>query len=272
MKAWWRLLAWSLAGALAAGFVACSSEVETSSAGASSGSTTAGSGGSGGSSASSTGGAGGIDVMLTCDQPIASFKDTQCDFLNQDCPFGEACMPVTFQGNTTTKCQPWAGVKPFGAPCTLHDECKPGLFCGFYCAPPCCRATDDPCMGAGCNFTATFEGAQKADICNLAPQCDLFQPDKCADMKDCHFDSKQGIAICTPITGNIPEPTEGVDCTYLNDCGEMQVCQNGKCAFSCDVAKQSEAPGLGGCRPGEKCSQYQPEVKIYPTLGICVPD
>lgn len=273
MKAWLRLLAWTAAGALVS-FGACSNDVETSSSATSTGDTTSGSGGSGGApTTTSSSSAGGGDVVLTCPNPTTTFKDTQCDFLNQNCPFGEACIPVTYNGNTTTKCEPWTGVKPEGAPCVTHEECKPGLFCGFYCAPPCCRMGDQPCMGAGCNFSVSFDGNQRADICNYAPKCDPFVLDKCDDEKDCHFDSKQRVAICVPITGKVDKPTEGKDCNYLNDCDEMQICNDSKkCVFSCDVNKQSEPPGLGGCMPNQKCVQYVPEVMIYPTLGYCVPD
>jgi hypothetical protein len=222
--------------------------------------------GAGGATGSTSGGGG--DVFLTCPVDVATFKNSQCDFLNQDCPAGQACMPVTFNGNTSTKCVAWSGVKPFGSACKVHTECKAGLFCGFYCAPPCCPLDHTPCP-ATCNFTANFPGGQTANICNLAKPCTLFTENACKDAY-CRFDSTQDLPTCTPITGNIPEPTHGLPCMFLNDCGNMQVCVGGTCRQSCDLDKQSEPPEFGGCPPSQPdCEQYNPPIKSYPTLGFC---
>ncbi|MCK6588274.1 MAG: hypothetical protein HUU21_24140 [Polyangiaceae bacterium] len=276
MKAFFQIAPWALAGSLVAAFAACSSDVENS-ATSTSGTSASGTGGAGGETAASsssstgTGGAGGEDVILTCPEEAFSFETGSCDFLNQDCPPNQACIPVDpGNGKLTTKCVSWSGVKQTGSPCKTHSECQAGLFCGFYCAPPCCPTDNKPCP-ATCNFTVPFDFGNTASICNLAPQCELFTDNACKPGVYCHFDGNQGVATCTPLTNNIEEPTEGKACKFLNDCGDTQACIGNFCRYSCDVTKQTEAAGKGGCLLGQECIQYNPPVELYPNLGFCQP-
>lgn len=279
MSALLRFAPWVLGATLLASFAACTGEV-TSSSSTGTGGGGSGSGGAGGvaggfaSSSSGTGGAGGEPVViLTCPEEVTTFE-TECDFLNQDCPPDQACYPVESGGQLVAKCVPWSGLKQNGSPCNAHTECQAGLFCGFYCAKPCCRTDNKPCPSA-CNFEIPFAGGNKAIICNLAPQCTLFVDDACKAGVACHFEDAQGVATCTPLTGKVEEPTNGKACEHLNDCENMQVCfgsgLNKKCRFNCDLKKQSEPEGKGGCPPGEECIQYNPTVELYPDLGYCSP-
>jgi hypothetical protein len=265
-------------GALAALFAACSSTVENNATSTSGGGAGApGTGGAGGgagpgsSSSSGMGGGGAPDVILTCPEAAFTFENGACDFLNQDCPPDQACVPVDpGNGNLVTKCISWSGVKQTGSPCKSHSECQPGLFCGFYCAPPCCPTDNKPCP-ATCNFEIPFGNSDTAQICNLAPKCELFTEGACKPGVHCHFDEAQGVATCTPLTGNLDEPTEGAACKYLNDCENMQACIGGLCRFNCDITKQSADDGKGGCPSGQECIQYEPKIQLYPDLGYCQP-
>ena len=280
MKLFLRLAPWALVGALAVAFVACSGEVENNSS-TTSGGGSGGSGGAGGgpgassSTASGTGGGGGApDVILACPESGYTFESGECDFLNQDCPPNEACEPVEQDGVWKTKCLSWAGVKQMGSPCIEHSECEAGLFCGFYCSPPCCRTDNKPCPSS-CNFEVQFGGGHIAQICNLAPKCEFFMEDVCKPGAYCRFDASQGVATCAPLTGNVVGDTQDKPCKFLNDCDHMQTCQGpkgaGTCRFSCDIEKQSAEPGKGGCPSGQECIQYEPEIMAYKNLGHCEP-
>jgi hypothetical protein len=272
-----RIAPWAVVGSLAVAFAACSSQVEnaaTSTSGGGAGATGTGGAGGGSSSSSATGSGGGggaPDVILTCPEDAFTFQTGTCDFLNQDCPPNQACVPVDpGDGKLVTKCISWSGIKQTGSPCNSHSECQPGLFCGFYCAPPCCPTDNKPCPGT-CNFEIPFDFGNSASICNLAPQCDLFTDNACKAGVYCHFDQTQGVATCTPLTGNVEEPTEGKTCKFLNDCGDTQACIGGFCRFNCDITKQSADDGKGGCPLGQDCIQYEPKIQLYPNLGYCQP-
>lgn len=281
MKAYFWYAAGCGLALVALSFGACKSDVETTPNGGSAGSgSTSSSSGAGGASASSssstssgTGGAGGKEI-LTCAGNVATFDITagDCDFLNQDCPPGQTCVPFTFQGKTVTKCQDAPGIKGIGVPCGSHSECQAGLFCGFYCSPPCCPDDNKPCPG-GCNFTVPFPGAHTANICTLTEACVLFTQNPCNDPGFyCHYDGKKDGGICAPLTGNLMEPTEGQPCSYLNDCGSHQGCFNGVCRYNCLPDKASEPVELGGCPPNRTCEQIlNPPSQTYKDLGICMP-
>lgn len=264
-------------GILALSFGACKGEVESESGGSagttSNSSGMAGMGGaSASSSSSSSSGTGGKEI-LTCPVNVATFDITkgECDFLNQDCPPGKTCEPFTFNGNTTTKCLDAPGIKGIGVPCGSHNECQSGLFCGFYCSPPCCPDDNKPCPG-GCNFTVPFAGGHTANICTLTQGCVLFTANPCVDPGFyCHYDSKKGSGICAPLTGNLMEPTEGQACQFLNDCGSTQFCFQNTCRMSCLVDKAGEPPEMGGCPPNRYCTQLSDAPPAYPMLGVCLP-
>jgi hypothetical protein len=284
MKLFLRLAPWALVGALAVAFAACSNEAENN-ASTTSGGGAGGAGGAGGegggpgassSTASGTGGGGGApDVILTCPEDSYTFKTGTCDFLNQDCPPNEACVPEPDDnGVYKTKCLPWAGVKQMGSPCVKDEECEAGLFCGFYCSPPCCAVDKKPCPSS-CNFEVQFGAVHTGTVCNLAPKCEFFMEDVCKPGAYCRFDASQGVATCAPLTGNVVGDTQDKPCKFLNDCDHMQTCQGpkgaGTCRFSCDIEKQSAEPGKGGCPSGQECIQYEPEIMAYKNLGHCEP-
>ena len=269
--------------ALGMGLAGCPSSEGEGTGGASSASTADGAGGAGGAgqggtssvgstaSSSSTSGAGGGEFVDCPSSPI-NFSSGECDVLNPDCPAGKTCYPVKgSNGNMTTKCINWSGVKTLGAACTANEECAAGLFCGFYCSPPCCPTagvSDCDCSITGAGFE--IQGAT-IQLCNYLPNCDLFVADSCSKYpgSQCHLQKiSEGLATCAPPAVDQMPPMEGKTCGFINDCEAMQTCQNGKCRYNCLVDSFMEhAVAEGGCPDGQKCSVLLQGNNI----GVCQP-
>ena len=158
---------------------ACSDETEGE---------TDGSGGDGAGGATTTtpttaGGTGGTpDIPIECPSGDYTTIPTvgECDLLQNDCPPGFGCEPVT-DGDWTTGCVAGNGLKGPGQPCVSAGDCKPGSECVFdVCAPVCCPDNDEPCEGGLCNVVNQF-GDYLVRYCSYLAQCDLFDPNQCDD-------------------------------------------------------------------------------------------
>lgn len=269
------------AAVIAAPLAACSGD-DTTGSGGGGDSTTATTGtGMGGASTStgttstSTTTSTGSGTPITCaDGASTDIPNGECDLLQQDCPAGQTCKPVSSSGAFTTKCLPSNGLKTITKPCTQDSECAKGLFCIFdQCTPPCCPDNDEPCMGGTCNVNVAF-GDQFAMFCTFLQQCELLTENACPPGNDCHLqDTKQGLAACTPPSGMVAD--EGGDCEFLNDCHDMQFCYapdantQPVCRWHCRPSDANMSPpGLGGCPQGETCQLFNFGV---PDLGLCLP-
>lgn len=238
-------------------------------------------GGAGGASTSSTsssstssGGAGG-SVPLVCTPKYSSVKSGPCDLLQQDCGPGQTCRPWAVGNSYTTKCLANSGLKSRGAPCSSDQECEAQLFCTGnvnspgQCAPICCPDTDEPCGGGKCNLSVQLGPTDFIMLCTYLTQCTLLTANACAKGTECHLqDSKQGYAACVAPSGT--HVAEGQACQYINDCGDMQLCDVGKCRYNCFLggAGQGLSPGLGGCLAGQTCVDKGTGIE---GIGVCQP-
>lgn len=278
-----RLGSWVLAASIGAGLVACgtsSSGGGTSTTGTSGGDGGSGQGGAGSSvavtsssvssSSGSSSGEGGA-MFVDCPESPINFSAGECDVLNPTCPDGKACFPVKEGGFMTTKCITWSGVKGKGAACTTMEECAAGLYCAFYCSPPCCHT--EGVSTCDCSVSGAGFGDPKATMwmCNLLPSCNLFVPDTCSKYpgSQCHLQNiAQDLATCAPPSQSQSPPTEGKPCGFINDCGAMQMCQSGVCRYNCLLdSYMSKALEEGGCPDGQTCST----LKAGNNTGVCQP-
>jgi hypothetical protein len=260
----WRALL--CAGALAA----CAGDGDGSGGAASSAtSTTTGRGGGGAGGASSGGG----EAPLPCDPgSYTSVPVGECDLLQQNCPPGNTCQPVSLGGNWSTKCLGGTGLKGAGKSCVGQGECAEGLFCitgnpGNVCAPVCCPETGQPCGGGQCLAQVPY-GPYSTRLCTYDPQCQLFDPDACSSGGECHIaDPEQGLATCTP---KAPQQSdEGGSCAFINGCRTMQDCFNNICRYYCLTDLPGDLPpGEGGCPAGQAC---QPANFGISGVGVCQP-
>ena len=276
----WLLLPFA-ASLAAAVFVACEGESGTTSGGGGEGGQTVASS----SSSSSSSGTGGAEAgPVECTAVYSTFTKDQCDVLQQDCPLGQTCKPVSSSGVYKTKCVASNGLKTSGERCHSENECVAGLFCvggklDAKCAPVCCDSIEDYCNGGTCNYNYGFAGTTGyMKICRYATECQLLTENACEPGLDCHIeDREQGLATCGSPSSN-PSPNLG-PCTFLNDCGNMQDCFGAqgatKCHYYCYLGDTESAPGLGGCPAGQKCST---KVGPFPVdynidgVGLCIVD
>lgn len=248
---------------------ACSSGGETPSSSDASSSTggvggmagAGGMGGEGGASSSSTG-SGGPPVC----SDFGNVPETICKLIDQDCGNGDACRPNG--SGSGTACVPGSGVKGRGADCTETNECAAGMFCIFNrCSPICCQSQDQYfCGSAPCSVRIQF-GASEIWTCNLSDTCQLFQG-TCPEGYECHYDPNQQVATCATNSG--AHLMEGQPCTFVNDCGDNQICAgaqgSGMCRYSCLLSGwEMLTPGTGGCPMGQVCKSQSP------TIGVCAP-
>jgi hypothetical protein len=191
---------------------------------------------------------------------------------------------VSSGGTYTTKCASGGGLKTAGERCYSNNECRAGLFCvggvDAKCTYVCCPGDADPCHGGLCN-TQFNTGNQSyyMYVCSFAPECKLLIANACEPGLDCHVeDAKQGLATCgSPSGNNVPELGE---CKFLNDCDDMQQCQQISstkrvCLYYCYLDQNGMGtPGLGGCPAGEACVSQVGNYKIdfhIPNVGVCYP-
>jgi len=248
---------------------ACSSGVEG--AGGAGGSSTvqastSATGTGGGASSTGTGG-----DTIACDGSYTTIPEGECNQLQQDCDLGYGCKPLPKNGDWTTSCQASSGLKGATKSCMTDTECQPGLFCVFnQCSPVCCPATAEPCNGGTCNVEAPF-GPYTTFLCSYLAKCQILTENACAEGTECHIqDYDQGLSMCVPPSG--ANKKEGEACQYLNDCGEMQICFNSICRYSCYYSAMGQGmPGLGGCPKTpvvEKCMMGQFGID---DVGVCQP-
>lgn len=232
----------------------------------------AGAGGAGSTTTSTgTGGSGPID----CGDPsnYTNIAVGDCDLFKQDCTVGYSCVPTAGgPSGAISACALGSGLKGIGKSCNDLFECEPGMFCANHqCSPVCCKQHENEiCGGGSCNLQLNFAPsgpAQYALVCSFGKSCQLFTDNACPAGQDCHLqDPSQGLAVCINPSGmQVPE---GGACQFLNSCGNMQVCANGFCRYSCSPTDwASLTPGKGGCPDGQACFTYQDA----PTSGACQP-
>jgi len=199
----------------------------------------------------------------------ASFNQTECDMLQQDCDPGFTCERRRVGGVTVTRCVERGGLKGIGSVCNDDDECESGLFCVFdVCTPVCCPANDEPCDGGNCNLNVQFSNGDSVEMCTYSKQCTPFAEDACPSGSGCHFEEPE---VSTCIQNNGTPSGDGGVCTVLNDCGDMLQClANDLCRFICMLEDEGLEPGRGGCPAGQTC-RNNPSVAIT-GLGVCDPD
>jgi len=278
-------------------FAACSS-VATPTSGTTTGSTASsssasGSGGAGGSDATTATGVGGSMAdagPLSCKlHTYSTIKASpgKCDLLAQDCLEGKTCKELQYpDGNWSTQCVTANGLKGEGEACTVDEECRAKLSCAAgRCAPVCCGATNEPCLGGICNLFIQLDNTGKVNkqVCHYAQACDLLTDKACDPGFGCHIeDNKQGLATCIQPSGDTAGDLGA--CHYLNDCHDMENClggtpaTSGKCHFYCYLDQPNPAsPGaaLGGCPAAQICTANQVDGIPFsfglPNVGLCAP-
>jgi hypothetical protein len=283
-----------LVTASAVTIAACSSVATptsgTTSSSASS-SSASGSGGAGGADATTATGAGGSTEdagPLSCKlHTYSTIKSGPCDLLAQDCAEGKTCKEQQYaNGSWSTQCVTANGLKGEGEACTADEECRAKLTCAAgRCAPVCCGATNEPCLGGICNLFIQLDNTGKVNkqVCHYAQACDLLTEKACDQGFACHIeDNKQGLATCVQPSGAVVGDLGA--CHYLNDCPDMEHClggtptKSGKCHFYCDLDQANPAsPGapLGGCPAGQACVASKvdniPFTLGLPNIGLCAP-
>jgi hypothetical protein len=207
--------------------------------------------------------------------------------LQQDCPEGKTCKEFqSVDGTWTTHCTTASGLKGEGEKCASDEECLAKLSCAVgRCAPVCCAATNEPCLGGICNLYIQLDNTNKVNkqVCHYAKACTLLVEDACEQSFSCHVeDNKQGLATCIQPSGS-PATDLGA-CHFLNDCGDMEHClggtpsKAGKCHFYCYLDQPDPlAPGatLGGCPVGQICKAGKVDGISFdfglPNIGLCEP-
>jgi hypothetical protein len=277
-------------------FSACSSVATPTSSATSSGassSSASGSGGAGGSDATtatvtSAGGSTEDAGPLSCKlHTYSTIKSGPCDLLAQDCAEGKTCKELQYaNGSWGTQCVTASGLKGEGEACKVDEECRAKLTCAAgRCAPVCCGATNEPCLGGICNLFIQLDNTGKVNkqVCHYAQACDLLTEKACDPGFACHVeDNKQGLATCVQPSGD--QAGDLGPCHYLNDCADMEHClggtptKAGKCHFYCDLDQANPAsPGaaLGGCPAGQVCTAAKvdniPFTLGLANIGLCAP-
>lgn len=219
------------------------------------------------STSTTTSGSGGGQNISCTPGENTNIPEGECSLLNQNCPAGTGCEPVN--GATTTGCVQ-GGLKEAGMACTNTNECAGGTACVFdKCAPFCCPENHQPCGGGFCNVNINYGDGAFAYVCSFPAVCELFEDDQCGANEDCHPMWDQGIATCTQPSGN--PAAEGEDCSFINDCGDMQSCTGGKCRYACDLVNyETLDAGKGGCADATQ-SCVQVSNNQIPGVGVCQP-
>jgi hypothetical protein len=241
-------------------------ETETNATGAGGTTTTMPSTGGMGAGGMGTGG-----TPIVCGSAYTTIPATgPCDLLQQDCPPGNGCVPVSDgAGDYTTTCVPGAGLKEAGQDCASNGECKPGLECIFnqFCSPVCCPdQNNEPCGAGICNVTLEL-GPHTTYYCSYLSTCDLFDPMQCDNGADgnCYVFLGMGYAVCAPGGGT----ADGENCGSLNDCETNSVCYQGACHYGCLIDNfMNLTPGEGGCPAATPtCSDVGSGIT---NIGVCI--
>jgi hypothetical protein len=219
--------------------------------------------------AAGAGGAGGADggMLPPCPTTYTTITQTQCSLYLQDCGPGETCLPNE-NGDAAVCVSCASGLGGPGAPCVVQGDCLAGLICAGQCSPVCCPTTGTPCPGTTCNTQLFYNNAQTlyVYICAYGQTCQPLTANACPSMTYCHIEGG-GVATCDSPSGMVVP--EGGACQFLNDCGNMQTCDNGVCRYNCFVTGGSGDPlGLGGCPAGQTCNAADTGI---PNIGVCAP-
>jgi hypothetical protein len=262
----------ALSGVVA--FAACSGDTTNETPGSGGAGTGAGPGTGGSEPTTSSSSSGGGSEPLTCAVAYTNVVKDECDLLQQDCAPGQTCRPINTAAGWRTKCRTDTGFKGPGKSCQLDQECEAGLGCigapNGWCSHVCCPPTNEPCGAGSCNVEVELGGAF-AMMCSFAPQCELFEPDACANAEECHVsDVGQGLATCiAPSDQQVPE---GETCKFLNDCADMQHCPlapNNRCRYYCALEGwEGLTLEVGGCPAGQSCTAWPLGVA---GVGLCQP-
>ena len=291
-----RWLGVSLAiGIAAAGLTSCKSSATAPSSASSSGTGNGGATDGGGTASGGAGGAGGagtggapVDAgPIVCNAQYTNIAMTGCDLINQNCPPGNTCEPVTTSTGTIAECVSQPGLKTAGETCYGPNECDAKLVCVGQpqgtCVAFCCNdINSEPCNGGLCNTQVTFgDSTAYAYVCSYGQRCMLLAADACPAGLECHIENvSQGLALCGK-----PSPTPVAElgvCHYLNDCATMQDCyavpggNESVCLYYCALSgpNTSAAPGLGGCPMGETCEASYGGQTVntgVSGVGLCIP-
>lgn len=198
----------------------------------------------------------------------------ECDVVAQNCTAGNRCTYVREGSETHRRCVP-DGTASEGGDCqtnnpgpdgAFYDTCKAGLYCAsddgtsFSCRKFCYDS--DPCTAPqDCIQVLRFTGsAELPRVCATpGPSCDPLAPG-CADSLGCYPSSKSG-AVCVA-AGTL---TEGMGCTYSNDCQPGSACvKDGAtqaCRHLCRAPSGSPSCASGQCQP----------LQGFTGVGACVP-
>jgi len=214
----------------------------------------------------------------------------ECDFFQQDCPFGEKCMPWANDGGSqwnALRCSPIVddpdGV---GEACTAEgsglsgiDSCELGSMCWdvdpvtlegecvAFCvgseAAPTCEDPDSSCAISGDSVLA---------LC--FPNCNPLAQD--CDAGDACYPINDGFQCAPDASGEVGAP--GDECEFINVCDPGSACLPiehvpgcaglaGCCSSFCDLTMEP-AP----CLPGQECLPWYEEGQAppkYENVGIC---
>jgi hypothetical protein len=210
-----------------------------------------------------------------------------CDVMDQDCSFGEKCMPWANHGGTAwnaTRCSP---IDPdagrVGEPCEVQgsayaglDDCNIGLMCMFVdpttqqgvCAPFCTGSYDNPICDDETICMNDYEGV----IALCLPPCDPL-------LDDCE------LGTCIPSNDDFVCFAEGDSaaigeaCEVHNDCAPGAVCLGAQATGTCDgygcctsVCDLAAPEPSAVCLDGQTCTPWYEPGAVEPPLdaiGVC---
>lgn len=187
-----------------------------------------------------------------CNEQPGYVPQTGCDLIEQDC-FGDTECRVLPDGSGTACEFNDGGSLALGDGCTGDSDCGVGHLCIAYtCTAFCCPDNDAGCGGlASCETTLSF-GDNFAAVCTIENHCNLLEGDSCPAELQCTLVGCDDAAICIKPSPSV-EDGEGYECTFLNDCGDSQLCS----------AVDSS------CVADRTCEDLS--CNAYPSLGVCVP-
>jgi len=240
---------------------------------------------------------GGKDAETGTGKDCDQHPGDECSMVKQNCPSpGDTCEYDPGATHNTCSTKP-PGTATKGEACdSVKNPCSKGLFCyNNKCSPACCTGDDSPCGAKGSCKLAITDSTTKAviyHVCSYDSACNPFKYD-CAKGEDCYYDSAPDVFKCHTPTAPPPDVKPGIDCTYVNDCGESQACfslttggdaggAKSKCYLFCWLTKppgwtpgttpDGRFPADGTCTIGGtnygKCSSV---TGIGGGLGICIP-
>ncbi len=133
-------------------------------------------------------------------------------------------------------------------------------------------------------LTVSYSGGAFVQVCTFAPPCTPWAHDcpSSGPETDCHIASGNKFKCSFPNYNVDGGSTEGLPCTYVNDCQDSQYCLyagadagSGTCRWLCkasdsgapDAGTVGGSPGLGGCPSGQTCKAFGSPA----WLGVCEP-